>query len=199
MFGDENPFDIQLSAKDLKVQEWLIKHFGGRTASSGVKPTKMGKWVATLSQEKDKVVKQVGFLALWLSKFLFSEFLGYGINSTFFPLAIKLARGTRYPLAPMFLGHVYSQLDLLHGDEVEGNSCYTITSSLHCAVLQVFVWDRSFVTLAKCRNLKYVQYNFQESPYVIKGLCGSSTDGHPIIFHWSNLKGGNVNLIELFD
>lgn len=97
MFGDENPFDIQLFAEDLKVQEWLIKHFGGRTASSGGKPTKMGKWVATLSQEKDKVVKQVGFLALWLSKFLFSEFLGYGIKSTFFPLAIKLARGTQYP------------------------------------------------------------------------------------------------------
>ena len=32
-----------------------------------------------------------------------------------------------------------------------------------------------------------------------KGLCGSSTDGHLIIFWWSNLKGGNVNLMELFD
>jgi len=107
----------------------------------------MGKWVATLSQENYKIVKQARFLALWLSKFIFSEFPGYGIKSTFFPLAIKLAQGTRYPLAPMFLGHVYSQLDLLHGDEIEGNSCYAITLSLHCAILQVFVWDRSFVTL----------------------------------------------------
>ncbi|KAK9991547.1 hypothetical protein SO802_026532 [Lithocarpus litseifolius] len=90
----------------------------GRTASSRDKPARMG--IAILSQEKDKSVKQTRFLALWLSKFLFSEFSGYGIKSTFFPLAIKLARGTRYPLAPMFLGHVYSQLDLLHGDEVEG-------------------------------------------------------------------------------
>ena len=83
----------------------------------------------------------------------------------------------------MFLGHVYSQLDLLHGDEVEGNSCFAITSSLHYAILQVFIWDRSSVTLAKCRSLKFVKDKFQGSPNVIKGLCGSSSDSYPIIFH----------------
>lgn len=138
----------------------------------------MGKWVATLFQENDKIVKQTRFLALWLSKFLLSEFSGYGIKSTFFPLAIKLARGTRYPLAPIFLGHVYSQLDLLHGDEVEDNYCYALTSSLFSKCLYRIV----LLCLAKCRNLKYVKDRFQGSSNVIKGLCGSSTDGRPIIF-----------------
>ena len=91
VFGDENPFDIQLSAKDIKVEEWLFKHFGGRTTSSKGKLARIGKWVVTFSQEKEKSIKQARFLALWLSKILFSEFLGYGIKSTFFPLAIKLA------------------------------------------------------------------------------------------------------------
>ena len=59
--------------------------------------------------------------------------------------------------------------------------------------------DRSSVTLAKCRNLKFVKDKFQGSPDVIKGLCGSSTDSHPIIFCWANLKGGNLNLVEFFD
>ena len=135
MFGDENSFDIHLSSEDLKVEDKLFSHFGGRTTSSMGKLARMGKWVATLSQEKDKVVRQAGFLTLWLSKFLFSKFLEYGIKSTFFPLVIRLAMGALYPLDPMFLGHVYSQLDFLHGDEVEGNSCYTITSSLHCCIL----------------------------------------------------------------
>jgi len=138
-------------------------------------------------------------LTLWLSKFLFSEFLGYGIKSIFFRLAIRLAQGAQYPLAPMFLGHVYLQLDLIHGDEVKGNSCYTITLSLHCAILQVFMSDRSSITLAKCRNMKYVKDKFQRSLDMIKGLCGSSTNIHPIIFRWSNLKGGSLNLVELFD
>ena len=83
----------------------------------------------------------------------------------------------------MFLSHVYSQLDLLHGDEVEGNSCFAITLSLHYAILQVFMWDRSSVTLAKCRSLKFVKDKFQGSLNVIKGLCGSSTGSYPIIFH----------------
>ena len=99
----------------------------------------------------------------------------------------------------MFLGHIYSQLDLLHGDEVKGDSCYAITSSLHCSILQVFMWDCSSVTLAKCRNLKFVKDKFQGSPDVIKGLCGSSIDNHPIIFYWANLKGGSLNLVELFN
>ena len=34
---------------------------------------------------------------------------------------------------------------------------------------------------------------------MIKGLCGSSTDNHPIIFRWANLKSGSLNLVELFD
>ena len=88
-----------------------------------------------LSREKDKVVRRAGFLALWLSKFLFSEFLEYGVKSVFFPLSIRLARDAQYPLAPIFLSHVYSQLDLFHGDKVEGDSCYAITSSLHYAIL----------------------------------------------------------------
>ena len=99
----------------------------------------------------------------------------------------------------MFLSHVYSQLDQLHGDEVKGDSCYAITSSLHCAILQVFMWDRSSVTLAKCRNLKFMKDKFQGSPDVIKGLCGSSTDSHCIIFRRTSLKGGGLNLVELFD
>ena len=132
---DENPFDINLSDEDLKVEEKLFTHFGGRIASPGGKPARMGRWVMSLSSEKDKEVRQAGFLAFWLSKFLFSEFPGYGIKFALFPLVIRLAWGAQYPLAPMFLGHVYSQLDQLHGDEVEGDSCHTNTSSLHCAIL----------------------------------------------------------------
>ena len=61
------------------------------------------------------------------------------------------------------------------------------------------MWDHSPVTLAKCRNLKFVKDKFQGSLDVIKGLCGSSIDSHPIIFHWASLKGGGLNLVELFD
>ena len=61
------------------------------------------------------------------------------------------------------------------------------------------MWDRSSVTLAKCRSLKFVKDKFQGSLDVIKGLCGNSTDSHPSIFCSANLKGGSLNLVELFD
>ena len=93
VFRDENPFDISLSEEDLMVENKLFSHFGGCTASPGGKSARMGRWVMTLSREKDKEVKRAGFLAFWLSKFLFSEFPGCGVKSTFFSLAMKLARG----------------------------------------------------------------------------------------------------------
>ena len=80
VFGDENPFDIGLSKEDLEVENKLFSHFGGCTASSGGKPARMGRWVMTLSREKDKEVRRTDFLAFWLSKFLFSEFPGYGLS-----------------------------------------------------------------------------------------------------------------------
>ena len=100
VLGDENPFNINLSDEDLKVEEKLFTHFGGCTASSSGKQARMGWWVMSLSCEKDKEVRRAGFLAFWLSKFLFSEFPRYGIKSAFFPLAISLAKGAQYPLAP---------------------------------------------------------------------------------------------------
>ena len=57
VLGDENPFDINLSDEDLKVEEKLFTHFSGRTAFPDGKPAKMGKWVMSLSREKDKEVR----------------------------------------------------------------------------------------------------------------------------------------------
>ena len=113
---NESPFNISLSDEDHEIEDKLFSHFGGRTASPSGKLARMGRWVMNLLQEKDKTIKRAGFLALWLSKFLFSEYPAYRVKSVFFPLTIKLARNAQYPLAPMFLGHVYSQLDLLHGE-----------------------------------------------------------------------------------
>ena len=57
VLGDENPFNINLSDEDLKVEEKLFTYFGGHTASSGGKPARMGRWVMSLSREKDKEVR----------------------------------------------------------------------------------------------------------------------------------------------
>ena len=57
VFSDKSPYDIQLSVEVLTAEDRLFKHFGGRTVSFGGKLAKMGKWVATLTKEKDKSVR----------------------------------------------------------------------------------------------------------------------------------------------
>ena len=52
VFGDESPFDINLSGEDLVWEDKLFGHFGGCAASFGGKPARMGRWVMTLSREK---------------------------------------------------------------------------------------------------------------------------------------------------
>lgn len=107
MFRDESPFNIQLLMEDLVVEKKLFKHFAGHTTSPGGKPARMRRWVKALSNE-EKSVRQVEFIALWLSKFLFVEFLGYGIKFASIPLAIRIAKGINYLLGPMFFSHLYS-------------------------------------------------------------------------------------------
>ena len=121
MFGNKSPFNIQLSVEDLVVEEKLFKHFSGRTTSLGGRLARMVRWFKVLSKE-EKSMRQVGFIVLWLSKFLFGEFPRYGIKFAFFPLAIWIAQGISYPLAFMYLGHLYSQLDLVHADELEDST-----------------------------------------------------------------------------
>ena len=92
VFGDESPFDIILSEEDLVVEDKLFGHFGGRAASPGGKSARMGRWVMTLSHEKNKEMRWAGFLAFWLSKFFFSEF-------PVFLFSTSDQVGSRYPIS----------------------------------------------------------------------------------------------------
>ena len=75
-------------------------------------------------------------IAFWLSKFVFESHPHYAIKPLYFHLAIKISAGVSLPLAPMFLGHLYIQLDILHNDEQQAGSCHIVTSSVHSTILQ---------------------------------------------------------------
>lgn len=51
-------------------------------------------------QGKGQICSTSWVLGAVAEQVLFSEFLGYGVKFMFFFLAIKLARGTRFSLAP---------------------------------------------------------------------------------------------------
>ena len=70
------------------------------------------------NRETKPSIRRVAFVAYWLSKCVFGEHPAYSIKPLYFPLAVKVATGVCFPLAPLLLGQIYTQLDLLHAEEL---------------------------------------------------------------------------------
>ena len=58
-----------------------------------------------------------------------------------FPLAVVLCRGMPLPLGTLCLGTLYSELDRLRSDELEGSPYHIIESSINVGLLQTFMWE----------------------------------------------------------
>ena len=89
----------------------------------------------------DDDLRRAAFVAYWLSKCVFGEYPYYAIKPLYFRLAVKISIGTSFPLVAMFLGQFYTQMDLLHTDEMVGESCHTIATIFNSSVLQAFLWE----------------------------------------------------------
>ena len=105
--------DTDLAALELSPEEEAIE-VELRTRMAG--NAKLSYWVSS-SSKFSAIARRAAFIAFWLSKFVFGSHPHYAIKPLYFHLAIKISAGVSLPLAPMFLGHLYVQLDILHNDE----------------------------------------------------------------------------------
>ena len=117
----------------------------------------------------------------------------------YFHLAIKIYAGVSLPLAPMFLGHLYVQLDILQSDEDQAGSCHIVTSSVHSIVLQHLLYKRCAKHLAKCRPVCFAKGEYQSCLGVITDFYGRFKFNFPLAFRWSGLKPIDHPAIEFFD
>ena len=88
---------------------------------------------------EDASIRRSAFVAYWLSKCIFGEHPAYSIKPLYFPLAVKIAAGTRFPLAPLLLGQLYTQLDLLHAEELAGASCHIVATAFISSIVHTFL------------------------------------------------------------
>jgi hypothetical protein len=187
ILGDVDPTRLRLTAA-----ESIIEGFGGKGASFGGNLAKHSTWVTTFrrrSNESEKYVRRAAFVAFWLTKFMFCEHPHYAMQPSVFRLAIKIFSGNCFPLAPMFLGHLYTHLDLLHVDELVGASCRVVASVINMSLLQACLWEHLKEYRSKCRKLKDVATKFEKMTSVIADKCVGFRQGFPIIFKWSGAKG----------
>ena len=95
---------IELSLEEEAIEVELKKRMTGNA--------KLSYWVSS-SSKFFVVACRVAFVAFWLCKFIFRSHPHYAIKPLYFPLAVKISAGVSLLLAPMFLGHLYVQLDIL--------------------------------------------------------------------------------------
>ena len=104
ILGEHSFSNIKLSAEEEEIAAALRKQSS----------TRLSGWPSHFTQLKGIPVRRAAFVLYWLCKCTFGNFPCYSVNTTFIPLAIRISTGYCFPLAPLFLGHLYSQLDLLH-------------------------------------------------------------------------------------
>ncbi|OMO51452.1 hypothetical protein COLO4_37662 [Corchorus olitorius] len=89
-----------------------------------------------LGPEMEKSV----FVLTWLS-LTFGCHPDGRVMNPFAAMAVKIAKGSSFPLAPFFLGNLYHCLDLLVNDEMEGCNSKVVYSTLNVYFLQMFLWE----------------------------------------------------------
>ena len=117
----------------------------------------------------------------------------------YFRLAIKISAGVSLPLAPMFLGHLYVQLDIMRSNESQVGSCHIVTTSVHSTILQQWLFEHCAQHLVKCRPDRFAKEKYQSCPRVITNFCGRFESDFPLAFCWSGLKPIDHSAVESFD
>ena len=123
---DVDPATLELSLEEEAVETELKKRMSGNA--------KLSYWVSSSSKFSESAHRAT-FVVFWLYKFVFGSHPHYAVKPLYFRLAIKIFAGVSLPLAPMFLGHLYVQLDILQSDESQAGSCHIVTSFVHSTIL----------------------------------------------------------------
>lgn len=156
-----------LEASTMKETEAKLNEARSALLRSKGKKACQHEWMRRfMEQESD--LEHEAFLSLWLSRFVFPGPSRTSILKQLFPLAIRLARGTRIALAPAVLATLYRDLTLLKGkmvalNESEGELILWAPFQL----VLVWAWER-FLKLQP-------ESNFVEV-------------GEPRLAHWHKVK-----------
>jgi hypothetical protein len=142
VLGDQDPTELELSPKELKTEAALADYIGRKNVALGTQAVRFNPWMEHFNRVEDALIQRAAFVAYWLSKCVFGEHPAYSIKPLYFSLAVKIAAGVFFPLAPLLLGQLYTQLDLLHAEELAGASCHIVTTALNSSIVHTFLWEQ---------------------------------------------------------
>ncbi|KAI4308027.1 hypothetical protein L6164_031146 [Bauhinia variegata] len=109
------PVFNQLENQDLEKIEERLDKVRRQLQHTTAKKASHNLWMRHF-MENDRDLKHEAFLSLWLCRFVFPPNAIHTVPQFVFPLAIRLARGTRIALAPAVLATIYRDLSWLNGE-----------------------------------------------------------------------------------
>uniref|UniRef100_A0A2N9HPS0 Aminotransferase-like plant mobile domain-containing protein n=1 Tax=Fagus sylvatica TaxID=28930 RepID=A0A2N9HPS0_FAGSY len=110
VLGDMDPFAVEMSEEETVVEQALMARAS----------TRINAWSVYFAKATEPTIRRAAFVAYWLCKCLFGDAPYYSMKPLYFRLAVKISFGHRFPLAAMFLGYLYLQLDSVCLDEIRG-------------------------------------------------------------------------------
>jgi hypothetical protein len=161
--------------------------------------TRLSGWPSFFINYKDAPVRRAAFILYWLCKCTFGNFPCYSVNTVFILLAIRISMRHCFPLAPLFLGHLYSQLNLLHDYEIAGDSCYILSAAFNTSALQTFFWEHSISYIFAARDRSTAWGRFSDLPQKFLDHFPSFRDNLPLVYRWVGLKPRDHDLVDALD
>jgi hypothetical protein len=151
------------------------------------------------NREEDASIRRAAFVAYWLSKCVFGEHPAYSIKPLYFPLAVKIAAGACFPLAPLLLGQLYTQLDLLHVEKLIGVSCHIVATAFNSSIVHTFLWEHALEYITKGRKPYEARNKFASMPKEVTAHVGDFQGDVPTVYRWVGSKFYDHSLIHSLD
>uniref|UniRef100_A0A2N9GWQ1 Aminotransferase-like plant mobile domain-containing protein n=1 Tax=Fagus sylvatica TaxID=28930 RepID=A0A2N9GWQ1_FAGSY len=199
ILGDQDPAEIALSPEESKIEAVLADYIGRKNVALGTQAARFNSWMEHFLRIEDSSIRRAAFISYWLSKCVFGEHPAYSIKPLYFCLAVKIAAGVRFPLAPLLLGQLYTQLDLLHAEELVGASCHIVSTAFNSSVVHTFVWEHTLEYIRKGKKPYEIRKKFASMPEGVVTNVGDFQGDVPAVFRWVGNKFYDHGLIPSLD
>ena len=199
ILGDQDPAKVEFSPEELKVESPLANYIERKNTSLGTQASRFAPWMDHFKREGDASICRAAFMAYWLRKCVFGESPTYSVKSLYFRIVVKIAAGMCFPLAPLLLGQLYTQLDLLHVEELVGLSCHTVAIAFNSSVVHIFFWEHALNYVTKGRKPYEARNKFATMAAEVATRLGDFQRDVPAMYRWVGCKFYDHNLISTLD
>ncbi|MED6134715.1 hypothetical protein PIB30_039636 [Stylosanthes scabra] len=142
------PVNLPLAGDLVAMEAEMLRLW--REMDDGKQRRNQGAWMKFFMGEgQSHDLEHVGFLSLWLSRFVFPYLPNEVIETRVFPIAIQLSQGMKLALAPAVLAGVYESLRLLK-QQVTSSSGESLKALGLFQIVQLWADERFSILGSNC-------------------------------------------------